>query len=247
MSDTYKLYDGEVTVEFNEGTHRYKVNGSYKTGVTTILNLINKPHLIQWSANMAVQAMIDGVPPDQAKYAHTKKRDKSADTGSKVHEWIENHLQGKDLPIDKDMRPSVEAFKRWAESNDIEVLDSERILYSKEYDYCGTVDLVFNRDGKRYVADFKTSDTDKEWKKWYTGRVRARLEHLLQCAMYDQALTEELGTPADSYMVIYITKEGKLHYFDVDYTKELKEGALSLVRAFQQYKQLDSRNEWRTT
>lgn len=241
-----KLYDGTIDVNFKESSHRYQVNGEYKIGCTTILGILNKEGLLQWAANMAVQAMLDGETPEDAKKAYARKRDKAGDTGTKVHSWIENHLQGHDLPIDKDMRPSVNAFLKWERENDIEVLEQERIVYSKEHDYCGTVDLVFNMNGKRYVADFKTSDTDKEWKKYYTGRRRPRNEHLLQCALYDQALTEELGTPADAYMVIYITKEGELHNFEVDYTDYLKETALNLVSVYKLYKQLGFKNEWRS-
>ena len=242
---TTKLYDGTVSVTFNAGSHRYKVDGDYKIGCTTILGILNKDGLLQWASNMAVQAMLDGESPEDAKKAFSRKRDKAGDTGSKVHAWIENHLKGFDQPIDKDMRPSVNAYMKWERENDIEILDQERILYSKEHDYCGTVDLVFNMNGKRYVADFKTSDTDKEWKKWYTGRRRPRNEHLLQCALYDQALTEETGLKADAYMVIYITKEGKLFNFEIDYTDYLKETALNLVTVYKFYKQLNFKNEWR--
>lgn len=240
-----KLYNGKYNLEFNERSHRYKVNGEYKTGVTTILSILGKDGLIQWAANMAVAAMQAGAPPEEARKAHIRKRDKSADTGTRVHKWIEKHLQGVATSVSEDMKPSVEAFLKWEQENNIHYLHSEKVLYSEKYDYCGTADVMFELNGKTYMADFKTSDTDKEWKKFYTGRVRARNEHLLQCALYDQAYTEEYGKGFDAYMVIYLTKDGRLHTFEATNTEQLKEAAISVVRTYQLTKQVDFKNEWK--
>jgi hypothetical protein len=38
---------------YHDGTHRYFYDGKLMTGVTTVLNVLAKPALIQWSANMA--------------------------------------------------------------------------------------------------------------------------------------------------------------------------------------------------
>ena len=34
--EKHNLYAGDVELQFNEGSHRYKVNGRYVVGVTTI-------------------------------------------------------------------------------------------------------------------------------------------------------------------------------------------------------------------
>ena len=251
---TLSLYDGKYQLEFNEGTHRYKVNGDYKQGVTTTLGVLAKDGLIQWAANMVTNHIRDHceiagegylVTEDDlkdAKYAHAKKRDDSADIGSRVHAWCEAHISGRDLVVDADMQPSVDAFLRWETNNHIEYLFTEKVVYSEQYEYCGTFDVAFVKDGKRYLADFKTSDTDKEYSprlRSYTGLRRARGEHLLQCAAYDQAYTEEYGEGFDAYMVIYLTKEGELFTFETDRTNELKGAFLSVLNTYRQIKDLD--------
>lgn len=250
-----ELYGGKYKLSFNEASHRYKVNGEYKTGVTTMLSVLGKENLIQWAANMAAEAAYKlaqkGVPMyeaiKEAKYAHTRKRDKSADTGKAVHQWIEHHLQGKTLRITPDMQPSVSAFLEWEQANNVRYLHSEKVLYSEQYDYCGTADVIFELNGTTYMADFKTSDCDREFKtsQGYTGKVRARKEHLLQCALYDQAYSEEFGKGCDAYMVIYVTKQGNLHTFATSKTEELKEAALCVARTYQLTRQIEKDNQYR--
>lgn len=96
---------------FNEGSHRYTINGKFVNGVTTMLGLLGKEGLIQWSANMAVEyikdhsAKQDAFYPvlyatdeetlKEAKYAWMKKRDKAGDVGTAVHKCIELHIAGK--------------------------------------------------------------------------------------------------------------------------------------------------------
>jgi hypothetical protein len=250
-----ELYNGKYKCEFSEAAHRYKINGVFKQGVTGALKLLSKEGLIQWAANIAAETAYklaqQGVPMHEAikeaKYAHVRKRDKSADTGKKVHKWIEEHLQGQDGMISQDMQPSVIAFLAWEEENKPEYVHSEKVVYSETYDYCGTFDLMLKLNGKTYMADIKTSDTDKQWDhklKRYTGQVRARTEHFLQCAAYDQAYSEEFGLSCDAYLVIYVTKDGKLFTFERSDTDFLKETWLSVYKTFLLTKQLDFKNKF---
>ena len=251
-----ELYEGKYKLQFNEASHRYKVNGEFKQGVTTVLGILSKDGLIQWAANMVCSFIRENCGKGasyqvteedlkNAKYAHTRKRDKAADTGSKVHKWIEEHLKGNDLPIDEDMRPSITAFEQWEEAYQPTYLFSEKVVYSEEYDYCGTFDVAFEMNGKRYLGDFKTSYPDKEYKKYYTGRVRARKEHLLQCAAYDQAYQEEFNKPFDAYMVVYITKEGELHAFETDEIERYRNAWINIYKTFKAIKEIDFTNQYK--
>ena len=50
----YYLYNDTVELEFNVNSHRYKINGNYVQGVTTLLGSVtDKSNLINWSANLA--------------------------------------------------------------------------------------------------------------------------------------------------------------------------------------------------
>ena len=97
-------------LEFNAKQHAYKLDGKPLTGVTTILSVIAKPALINWSANMAVSYikanLSKGIKTGdwdkifaEAKIAHTKKKEKAGDVGTMAHEWIENYIKGEKKPI----------------------------------------------------------------------------------------------------------------------------------------------------
>lgn len=101
---TIALYDGQVEIEFREASHRYKVDGTYTVGVSTILNILSKD-LLPWAAFMAAEAfkasMIELLDSgekitktklkelaDDAKKAHTRKSQRGKDVGTIVHEII---------------------------------------------------------------------------------------------------------------------------------------------------------------
>lgn len=90
--------------------HKYLVNGEEKPGVTSILQILNKPGLSQWAANQATEYVrLNAVPfPEyekakawivtdtelrQATQAYNRSRDNSANIGKSAHEWIERHIK----------------------------------------------------------------------------------------------------------------------------------------------------------
>lgn len=96
------LYDGKVRLDFDPIKHRYKINGEYAYGVTTALSIIAKPQLIWWSAKMASEHVKERLEPgvaldeleiqdlvEGARMAHNRKKDKAADQGSYIHNFIE--------------------------------------------------------------------------------------------------------------------------------------------------------------
>src|SRR3990167_6973357 len=102
-----KLKNDEKEVEipvfrFDPVKHRYYLGEKQLTGVTTILGVLAKPALIQWAANETVRYIKEhgkeegGIPVtwlvdesilEEARTAHARKRDKSADIGTLAHSW----------------------------------------------------------------------------------------------------------------------------------------------------------------
>lgn len=244
----YELYGGKYILEFNEANHRYKVNGVFKQGVTTMLKLLDKGDgLMQWAVNMAIEAMQAGESAQVAKRAYLQKRDDAGDVGKRVHSWIENYNQGIQTTIDDEMKPSVDAYLRWEKEYQVEHLTPERVLYSELHDYCGTVDDPHMQNGLRVINDYKTGKPDFEYDhrtKSYTGKIRPRIEHLLQDALYDQCMIEEDGVGADKYAVTYLTKDGKLYYCETDRVKEIRELALQVVKTYKLLKIENRINEY---
>ena len=78
--------------------------------------------------------------------------------GSTLHRYMECDLLG--IPFDgevtKDILPGVESWHQFRSKHTIEVLESEKILWSKKFRFAGQMDLLINLDGTTYVADLKT-------------------------------------------------------------------------------------------
>ena len=176
---TVQLYNGDVTLEFNDVKHVYtwKEIGKPVRGATSVLKWLNKPALIQWAANMACQEMerelIDyfnvcqGIPTDgevrdlcgKAKTAHRRKASEAADIGTEVHKFAELTLAGQspDMPEDQNARKGCGAFLEWLDAHKIEPIHLEHMLFSKKHYFAGTCDFYGRIDGKLCALDFKTS------------------------------------------------------------------------------------------
>lgn len=225
----YQNTDTPITIQFKEtkggkrDVHQYKVLApesfmGIKEGCTGVTGFKDKSGiLMQWAANQAVEAKSSGATDEEARYAHRVKKETAGDIGTRVHNWIEKHLHGEDLPYTDDMKASVEGYLTWETERKPETLWSERIVYSKEHDYAGKLDWGGKLDGRYGLIDFKTGNADNEfnsYRKTYTGRMRAKTEHYIQNAGYDIPISEEDGIKAEFYGVLYIPITGKVRYFE---------------------------------
>ena len=215
---SHALYGGNVPLHFNPKTHQYKIEGRKVPSVTTILTVLNKPALIGWAVNETVAHLESNWQPDRpytqaeitgllqaAKKSRFSTSKTALDVGSTAHLWIERYVQARmrgvtyppQLPNHTAVRSAVEAFLEWEATHEIEYLHSERKIYSRQYNYCGTVDLVAKVDGRFTVADFKTS------KAIYS-------DYFLQGAAYCQAIEEEDGVQKDDMQIVVlrIPKDG---------------------------------------
>jgi len=221
MNET-KLYNNEVTILFNDGSHRYSVNGDFKAGVTTILGTINKPLLMGWAAAMAAQdfkesvarALAEGAQlndkwlkktAEASKIAYTKRSDKAKDLGHVVHSLIESYLLTSTRPLAPTAHAQllVDNFINWWRTAGYEVLGVEKIVYSRQYDYCGTYDIKLRHTatGRIVLVDNKTT------KRSYTAQAGIYLEYPAQLGAYALADEEESGVTVDDLMIINPDKE----------------------------------------
>lgn len=194
---------------FNEAKHIHELDGKPLMGVTTVLSVISKPMLIQWSANMAVdyiEAKFDhelGLTPELLKFArvaHRTKKEKAGTWGTEVHEAIENWIKkAPSIALQQENQQVVfDKFVDWATKNNVEFLESEKHVYSREHWIGGIVDLVFMMDGKKYIGDIKTS----------SGIYN---EAFFQMGAYNLCL-EDMGEHKDieGYIVINLKKDGTM-------------------------------------
>ena len=169
--ETYSLYGGAVTLTFDPDKHIYRANGEIVEGATSILKVIAKPALVPWAANMAAEyvgrALKPGISLDEvqivelcdgAKKAHRVKADQSASLGHLAHAWFDDHFSGRapSAPVNSQLRQMTEAFLRFADLHELEILETEKRLYSRVHKFAGTTDLICMVDGELTIADYKT-------------------------------------------------------------------------------------------
>lgn len=232
----YQLYNGEETVEFHDKLHRYKWRGKMMPGVTSALGILDKPQLVQWAANTASEfwrenchrVTAGSTPEDvhqEARLAHTRKRDEASGVGTIAHSYAEEKLKRDGLFVlpaglsreqDVAMKAAIRAVDTFFNTHRVEVDFSERIVLSRDYGYCGTVDIVGKIDGVWGVWDFKTS------KPYYRGKMYDT--HKLQLAAYALPVEEEFGREVSKGGIIRLDKTtGVPELHPVDITPQLKD------------------------
>jgi len=210
------LYSGKVKLVFDSGRHQYHVNGKRVWGVTSIIGILDKPALMYWAVNQAMEYLQRELKPGialdeveiksilaEAKRAHTVKKNKATDIGTMTHGWIEKYIKAATKreklpkrPVNKEMNNAIDCFFNWMKKNKAKFISSERKIYSKKYKYAGMVDLDVKINGKRTVVDIKTSNGIYP-------------EYFLQGVAYMIALEEELKVKYDGGItILQLPKEG---------------------------------------
>lgn len=237
LNKTHKLYKGEVQLVFNDAGHRYQVDGKEKVGVTTALSVINKPALLQWAVNEAINYLKNEFKAGQgydelelnnllenAKKAHRVRKQTAADFGTLAHKWIEQYIKGEnpEPPVNKNLRKATEVFIKWVKDNNVVFTHCEQPVYSRKYDYCGTVDFICEIDGKSFIGDLKTS------KGIYS-------EYHMQLAAYRIALEEEHEKSYAGTLIVRIPKEEDDNV-EIAYINNYRENARAFLYALGLYK-----------
>jgi hypothetical protein len=91
--------------------------------------------------------------------AYEKHMERVSGLGSRLHSYFEADMIGRPLSdeeITEDMLPGIESYHTWKAEHEIEVVDVEKVLHSKNFRVAGTRDLKVKIDGQLYIADWKT-------------------------------------------------------------------------------------------
>lgn len=213
---------------FDENKHAYSFDGKPMIGTTSVLSVIAKPNLIQWSANEACKYLDNvrnsfvedaGIPPkeylifnpekfdialNEAKTAHRRKKEDAGTKGTDIHKEIEIIIKGAIamdgyLPADIQRgKLQIQNFLSWAKENNVKFLASEKQVYNLEYWYAGTLDFLCQIGGKIYLGDVKTSSGI--WP-----------EHWLQTSAYQLALESMRDDwRIDGHIIVNLKKTGEI-------------------------------------
>ena len=209
---------------FDPVKHVYTLDGKPLTGVTTVLRVISKGDgLLQWAVNLAVEAMQAGKEPQDAKVAWKTKRDTAGTKGTDLHSEVESFVKAC-IHLDNGnptagCHESVAPFKEWAQSEKIRFTASEQRVFSRDLWLAGTYDLLLEKDGKKFIADVKTS------KAIYPS-------YFYQMAAY-RLMLEGMGVKdIEGAIVIRLNGGVETQYrYDYDTDKDAFLGALAIYRA----------------
>jgi PD-(D/E)XK nuclease superfamily len=151
-------------------SRHYTIDGKRYPSVTSILNVLNKPQLINWATRIArdyvkkelfafrrVDSLKDLDLDDiLAKSAteHNRVRDAAADHGIAVHNTIASYVSNKSNVAHND--PFIIAFSEWQESSHFVPIASERLVFSHEHGFAGTADLIGTLNDGLALLDIKT-------------------------------------------------------------------------------------------
>lgn len=224
-----------------EGTKEY-------SGITSIIGVLAKPALIGWAARMATEFIAERVGKyttmdalaadwkgilEEAKSAHTKKKEAAGEHGTDAHALVEDYvnrciaqttLKSGDplIPFTVDLEP-IRPFYDWAVANADHFLFAERRLSDPTIYVAGTADFAYvGKDGKKYMGDFKTS----------SGIYG--IDYWLQVAAYKMLAESEGDEPYDGMMVVRLGKDGKFetqYLYDYETYKNAFLACLTLYRA----------------
>jgi hypothetical protein len=181
----FSLYGGEVVLSFAEKSHRYKVSdrGSkpeHCPSVTTILNVLAKPALVEWGVKCACNYVEENLRllfagesfsveqifkvVEAARTAHDRARQDAADIGTEAHDWLRDYwraiIRKTDYPVppaDPKVLNCVTAVQDWISQHKVVPMSIETPLYSRQYGICGRSDFIGLVDGELSVLDYKSS------------------------------------------------------------------------------------------
>jgi len=171
----------------------YEIDGQRLPSVTTILSVISKPALGPWMAKMEriylLAALHDILTDPQhpegpdaviasvqdlakAKKAGEVEKEKAREIGSQAHALIEWGTK-RELGLVVGPRPQVKdeaelaymAWEDWRKKSGFRPIQTEITVYSKRYEFAGTLDLEGEDLGAPTIVDYKTGK--KVWPEAY--------------------------------------------------------------------------------
>jgi hypothetical protein len=159
-----------ATRRINRGSgHSYLLDGAPVQSVTKALSEgYPKPGLIGWAFDTASKFAVDhwdelaelgaGSRLTRIQKARYTERDEAAARGTAIHELAHKLQAGETLEIPEPLVGHVDAYLRFVKDWQPREILVETSVFSREFRYAGTVDLIADlRDGRRWLLDWKTS------------------------------------------------------------------------------------------
>lgn len=252
-NERHELYHGQVILEYSDAAHRYYITDGNKKrvqcpSVTTIVSVIDKPFLVQWAANKAVELIKGAIGPgveyeeiyleavfDAAKSAHRKIKEEAGAIGTQVHAILQG--DGGDVGMNREhidtrvVQGVAAGLSFLSSKHKVELIHNELPIYSRRHRYSGRLDRIAIVDGRLSLVDWKTSNGI--WP-----------EYFIQISAYRSAYEEELGEKIEKCYLVHLDKTtGEFHDIPVGRTKSHKDFQtfLSCLKIYNDLKELKKR------
>ncbi len=188
---------------------------------------------------------------EEKDWASKRVSGEAMDIGTQAHAWVESyakaHIKNKPIPAlpdDKDLHQILQPFVDWcngrkpvqlkknsydknsinlAPMDHVKFIESEMSAVSKKWFFAGSFDLLLEINGKKYMADFKTS----------SGIYGDSYFH--QCAAYWLAWNE-MGYDKDIVGAVVIRSGKKGNDFEVDARYDFEKHSKAFLAALVIYK-----------
>jgi hypothetical protein len=205
---TIQYWDGDdIDLEYDDAKHTYMVGDRKIPSVTRVVDAVFPKYLVDWAATCGADYWKENYGEDNDMYngilnAHKQISHRAQSIGLEVHKWIELYIKVKMIDGETvteyphEVKIPMQNFHDWVESREIEWLACEKKVYSRSWEYAGTIDALAKINGKLCVIDFKTSA--KIYKEYY-----------LQVSAYCNAIDEMMGELPKLGVIVRLDKEGE--------------------------------------
>lgn len=179
--------------------------------VTKILSVISKPQLLFWACGLVYDEFLINPSLDRkdALSMPRKTSQKAMDRGTTIHDVVEAYKNNAPrITTIPALQGYVTAFYKWVDDNQVELVEQERTVFSRQFWYAGTFDMKVRLNGKSdiWLIDLKTSkDIYKEYE--------------LQLSAYKQAATE-MGETVDRMGVLLVGEDSTYRFEEKVFTIE---------------------------
>lgn len=146
----------------------HPLTGRAVPSITTVIKALDKPALVQWSANMAATyavknwASLSTLETDDERYAlikmaHRRESGRKADLGTAVHDAVDAWCTGRSMPAwEAGVAPFMDQFVAFLEHHRPEFVENEFTVWSNQHGYAGTGDWMARIGDSLVLGDTKT-------------------------------------------------------------------------------------------
>ena len=208
MADQKLTLENGVQIIFKEFGHKYIVDNQKLIGVSAILDMLNKPSLVDWKIREKVNdlkfEMVKYLSDDKiqkiiddAESKGNLKQTKILSTGKLVHGFIEKFVNGEDFikPEDPVVLDCLNKFITWWTKGGFTKIASEKIVCLPG-GFAGTIDLVAkDKEGRVWLIDIKTNNG-------------IFVSHVHQLHGYKYAYEKQTGQKIDRMCIVRLPKDG---------------------------------------